>query len=146
MSSSSEVQTADAQEKGLNAFEFLAKFEGAPTEEQIEAWKSAAPGGRVRLFTPDMKRVFVLRAIGALELEKIEQQLANVPQEKIARELQKAVCSQATLWTNITKTGKLTNQELQAGPAGLPATMHDVVSELSDFLHPQIVEKLTIDF
>lgn len=136
----------DGQERPLSAIEFLSKFEGAPTEEDINLWRSAAPGGRVRLFTPDMKRVFVLRAIGSLELEKIELQLANVPPEKIAKELQKTIAVQACLWTNIGKGGKLTVQELQAGPAGLPATLHEVISELSDFLPPQLVEKLSIDF
>ena len=34
---------------------------GGPSKEQIEYLKQQSPNGRVRLFTPDAKRVFVLR-------------------------------------------------------------------------------------
>lgn len=138
--------STDVQEKPQTPFEFLAQFPGAPSEEDVTGWQASAPGGRVRLFTPDRKRIFIVRAIGALELEKIQQSLLNIPQERLATELQRMVCVQATLWTNTTKSGKLSSQDLQAAPAGLAPTMHEVVSELSDFLSPQLIEQLTIDF
>jgi hypothetical protein len=137
---------AEDNNQPLTAFQHLSRFEGAPSEEEVNNWIASAPGGRLRLYVPDGKSVFVLRAIGALELENIQKSLLNVPQERLTIELQRTVCTQATLWTNTTKSKKLTNLDLQAAPAGRAVTMHEVISELSEFLPPQLVEKLTLDF
>lgn len=54
-----QTKPAEAQPT-TDPYELLAKV-GGPTREQIEYLKQQSPNGRVRLFTPDTKRVFVLR-------------------------------------------------------------------------------------
>jgi len=54
-------QTKPAEKQPTTDPYELLKEVGGPSREQIEFLKQQSPNGRVRLLTPDHKRVFVLR-------------------------------------------------------------------------------------
>jgi hypothetical protein len=129
-------QNAAAQtgKRDLNPYEFLASI-GGPNREQIEFIKSQSPNGRARIFTPDGKRAFVLRAIGGLELASIEK---NIPAGDTNPELTRAVNADVlcVAWTNTTPEKKLNEIGLRTGSAGLPQTLWNLITALSDFVDP----------
>lgn len=122
-------------EKLITPVEFLATVEGAPTPEQIQSWKREVLNGKVRLFNPDGKRVYLLRGLNGMEVRALESRIpGNSSYPEI--EQQMLAVEAATLWTNTTPSKKLDVQVLKASGAGLPATLFQIVSELSDFMDP----------
>jgi len=116
----------------VDPFEFLAAIPGAPSRQKIEAWKQEVPGGRVQLFSPDGKRVFILRGVSGLEMAKFQNEIpknASNPEW----ELQLKVCAAAILWSNM---GQMDEMTLKAGPAGLPESLWTIIQNLSDFYDP----------
>jgi hypothetical protein len=140
--------TAPAPTKAnLTPQEFLATLPGSPTPEQIETWKSQSPNGRVKVLTLDGKTAFIIRGLNGLELSQIQkgiQQMAT-PTADPDLETQIACDVKATLWTNASPTGKLTDVILRTGPAGRPSTLFTVVTELSEFTNPQQVDAMSAD-
>ena len=138
---------AEGQTKGQNPYEFLASFPNAPTREQVESWKAQAPGGRIRMkASGDFKRVFIMRAIGGTELAQLQTRLpSNITQDRLPQELQIAVACHCCLWTSVTPDGKLTDLVLRGSGSGLPLTLHEVVSVLSDYEDPEMIERLSAD-
>jgi hypothetical protein len=124
--------------------QLLASMAGAPTPNQVESWKAQAPGNHVRLFTPDMKRIYILRGLSGLELATLNK---SIPQnaEDPDREQQILGSERALLWTNTSAATRLTAAELRAGTAGLPTTLFSVVMELSDFFAPEHIAMLSGD-
>ena len=150
-----EANEVATQGKFSDPYEFLKTINGAPTKVQIDTWKTQTPNNRLRVFTPDGgKRVFIVRAIGAMELQRLQGTLpqnlgASLPPEqqaaKIEFELQLLVCSQCVLWTNSTVDGKLGTELLRSGSAGLPGTLFNLISWLSDFMDPSAFEVLSAE-
>lgn len=150
-----EANEEETQKKFSNPYDFLATVTGAPTKIQIEAWKGQTPNNRLRVFTPDAgKRVFIVRAIGAMELQKLQNSLpqnlgAGLPADqasaKVEFELQLAVAAHCVLWTNTNSDGKLTSEGLRAGSAGLPGTLFNLISWLSDFMDPAAFDVLSAE-
>src|ERR1039457_5215269 len=71
-----------------------------PNDARLASWKSTAPGGRIKLFCPDGKRVFFLRAISGMELSKIQNEIiANAKNPDY--EVQVATVTLCTLWCNV---------------------------------------------
>lgn len=140
-------EVKDPEVKTPTIYDFLSNFPGAPDEAQIKAWNQMVPGGSVRVFTmPDGKRVFVLRAITAIELAAIQAEVSKLSsQEKQIFELQIAVAQKCTLWTSINPTGKLTDADLRVSGAGTAPTLHAVVWDKSDFIDPQVLDSLIVD-
>lgn len=128
-------------------YEFLSKFSNAPTKSQIEAWKSQAPGGRIRMkASSDLKRVYLMRAIGGTELAQLQTRLPqNIAPERLPQELQIAIACHCCLWTNASPDGKLTDLVMRASGSGLSVTLHEVVSVLSDYEDPETIERLSAD-
>src|ERR1035441_5094807 len=76
-------QQAAAPQDPQTPAEFLALFPGAPTPDQIEAYRKMVPGGRLRLLPmKDGKRLFLLRGFTALELAAIQADALKAPAEK----------------------------------------------------------------
>lgn len=136
-----------AEKQPLTPLEFLQTFTGAPTLEVINDWKAQVPGARIKIFTStDAKRIYVLRGINSLELAQVQAGLpANLGQEKLFPELQAQLASRCTLWTNDTKDGKLSIEAVKTSGAGLAQTLHEVIFQLSDFMDPETIERLTAD-
>jgi hypothetical protein len=130
-----------------NPYEFIAAFPNGPTKDQLELWKAQAPGGRIRMkASSDFKRVFIMRAIGGTELAQLQARLPqNIAPERLPQELQIAVAVHCCLWTSATPDGKLTDLVLRASGSGLPITLHEVVSVLSDYEDPETIERLSAD-
>ena len=138
----------DAEKKTpVSPLEFLQTFTGAPTIETINDWKTQVPGARLKIFTSsDAKRIYVLRGVNALELAQLQASLpANLPQEKLFAELQIQLAAKCTLWTNDTKDGKLSPEGIKASGAGLAQTLHEIIFQLSDFMDPETIDRLTAD-
>lgn len=127
--------------------EFLASLAGAPTADQITAWKSQAPNNRIEVFTPDGKRAFILRGLTGLELTQIQKQIQSMatPTSDPDLEMQIASVVKANLWSNVGQGTKLTDVSLRTGSAGLPSTLFAIVTRLSDFMDPQQINLLSAE-
>src|SRR5665213_2117967 len=126
--------------------EFLASLPGAPTADQVTTWKQQAPNNRLEVFTPDVKRAFIIRGLTGLELtqiQKLVQQIAGVTDPDL--ETQIAAVVKAVVWTNVGQSGRLTDVTLRTGTAGLPSTLFAKVTKLSDFMDPQQIEMLSAE-
>lgn len=127
-------------------FEYLALFPGAPTPAQIDSYRQAVPGGRLRLLPmPDGKRLFLLRGFTAIEMQQFQAEAAKVAPEKQLYTLQVAAAARCTLWTSFVKSGKLTASDLEASGAGLASTLYTAIADLSDFTDPEVLDQLYID-
>lgn len=152
----SDVQVADeakAQQNFSDPYEYLATFKGAPTKAQIEALKTQAPNGVIRIFAPG-KRAYLVRGITGLELQGIQTTIpenlgAGLPPEqraaKVESEVSLAVSARCVVWTSTTQDGKLTVEQLRAGSAGLPSTLFNLITYLSDFLDPEALQVMSAE-
>lgn len=140
-------KTTPAGPKAVTPFEFLQQFPGAPTAEQIESWKSQAPGRNLRLFhTPDGKRLYILRAIGGTELAQVQAQMpAGIKPENYVSEQQIAVAVRCCVWASDTTDHKMSDMAFRAGTAGLAQTLHEIIAELSDYCDPQTIQRCSAD-
>lgn len=136
-----EQDQAATSNKFADPYKFLETIPNSPSKDQIAAWKMQTPNGRLRVFTPDAgKRVFILRAISGVELQKLQAQLPeNITPQKAELELHYMVGALCTLWVN-NKTGKLLPDDLRNGSAGLPSTLFALISYLSDFVEPAVLD------
>jgi hypothetical protein len=107
-----------------------------PNDARLASWKSTAPGGRIKLFCPDGKRVFFLRAVSGMELSKIQSEIiANAKNPDY--EVQVATVTLCTLWCNVGDAQhRIDDGMLRTGPAGLPESLWAVIQNLSDFYEP----------
>jgi hypothetical protein len=107
-----------------------------PNDARIASWKSTAPGGRVKLFCPDGKRVFFLRAISGMELAKVQLEIIQNSKNP-DYEVQVGVCTLCCLWANVGDiNNRIDDGMLRTGPAGLPESLFAVIQNLSDFYEP----------
>jgi len=115
-----------------------------PTEAQIDAWKEQAPGGRIRAFSLDNVRFYIVRAIGGLELSTIQK---NIPANSSNPEadIKLGAAELCTLWTSTTQNGKLTAVALRTGTAGLPGSIWQLIETLSDYASPQDFEICSVE-
>jgi hypothetical protein len=153
-----EVQAQDEVNTGkklVDPFDFLQTFPNAPSKVMLESWKAQAPNGVIRLFAPgNGKRVYLVRGLNGLELKHIQAQIpentgANLTPEarsaKIETELALLVGSKAVVWTSVTPDNKLSKEQLESGPAGLPSTLFNLVTYLSDFLDPEAIQLMSAE-
>lgn len=143
----SEQEAPAVDKKPITPAEFLANLPGAPTAEQMTAWKAQAPNNRIRLFTPDGGRAYVLRGINGLELSQIQKQIEAMATPTANPELEVQIASvvKACLWTNAGREGRLDDVTLRSGAAGLPQSLFQIVSDLSDFFDPQRLDFMSAD-
>jgi hypothetical protein len=140
------VETEQAQEKLQDPYELIIS-KGGPTKDNILALKMQTPNGKLKIFTPDGgNRLFILRAVGHLELASLSRQLAkNLEPEQKAAELEILVAAKCTVWTNSTSSTKLTGEELKAGSAGLSSTIFNFIAWMSDYVDPTAFDVLSSD-
>lgn len=155
----SEIQVKDeavAEKKLLEPFEFLQTFPNAPSKATVEAWKAQAPNGIVRIFSPGTgaKRAYIVRGISGQELRFLQSQLPEnlgaglTPEARAAKielETSLRVGAHCTLWTSTTQDTKLTQQQLDGGSAGLPSTLFNLITYLSDFLDPESINLMSAE-
>lgn len=128
-------------------FDLLALFPDAPTPAQIDIYRQQVPGARLRLLPmKDGRRLFLLRGFTAIELQRVQQEATKVAPEKQLYQLQVLMASMCTLWTSISKSGRLTEVELNSSGAGLAATLYHAIMDLSDYNDPEVLEQLFVDF
>lgn len=136
--------TQPEEPKVLTPAQLLASIPGAPTAAQIDVWKNEVPNHRIKLFSPDFKRVYIVRGVSGLEVSAAQK---SIPVNATDREVdfQLAICATAILWTNATVNHKMTVVELRAGSAGLPSSIFELVSELSDYVKPEYLAMVSGD-
>jgi len=156
-----EVQKSDAQiadeakaaENFTDPYVYLSTFPGAPTKDQVENLKAQAPNGTIRIFAPG-KRVYLVRGISGLELQSVQAQIPDnlgaglSPEAKAAKvegEVALAVSAKCVVWTSTTNTGKLTAEQLRGGSAGLPSTLFNLITYMSDFLDPEALQIMSAE-
>jgi hypothetical protein len=140
-------QTEQAVKKQFSdPYEFLATIPGAPSKDLIQTMKAQTPNQRIRVFSPDTKRVFLIRGISHTELNQVQQLLPiNMSPEKTEQELYILIAARCTIWTNASATTKLNPDELRAGSAGLPSTLFQLVQYLSDYVEPESLNVLSAE-
>ena len=131
----------------ITPFEFLQKFAGAPSQEQINEWKQQAPGARIRLFhSSDGTRIYLLRGIGGQELAQLQASLPpNIAPEKVPTEVQNLIAIRCCVWTNSTIENKLSDLALKGAGAGLPQTLQEIIYQLSDYMDPATIDRFSAD-
>ena len=151
-----EVQKQDeetAQQNFANPYDYLATIPGAPTKDQVEAMKLQAPNGIVRLLVIG-KRVYLVRGMSGLELQNIQSQIPDnlgaglTPEARSAKiegEIQLHAAAKCTIWTNTIKDGKFTVEQLRGGSAGLPSTLFNLITYMSDFIDPEALNVMSIE-
>ena len=127
-----EEKNAAETPQPVDPFEFLQQFPNAPSRQYLEGLKKEVPGGKLRIFSPDGKRVFILRGISGLELAKLQ---SDVPKNAANPEweIQLRACAACIVWSSV---GTLDEMALRAGPAGLPDSLWVLIQSLSDFYDP----------
>lgn len=144
---SEKTSTEQQPKEPQTPLDYLALFPGAPSAAQIEMLKAQVPGGRLRLLPmKDGKRIFLLRGFTAVELQMIQQTVAKAAPEKQLYQMQVLLAIRCTQWTSISKSGELTELELNSSGAGLAATLHHAIMDLSDYNDPEVLEQLFVDF
>jgi len=133
-----ETKPSETQEQApVSPSQLLASIPGAPSAPQIEAWKAAVPNNRIELFTPDFKRIYIMRAVSGLEASNIRKAIPpNTDEVTAQQDLELGMCVKAVLWTNTTANNSLTVNDLRASAAGLPSSMFELVALLSDYFPP----------
>jgi hypothetical protein len=144
---------AKAQKVFNDPYEYLATFPNAPNKNTIELMRAQTPNGIIRIFAPG-KRVFLVRGLSGMELQGIQAQIpsnlgAGLADEakaaKIEAEVALHAAAKGVIWTSITTDGKITADQLRAGSAGLPSTLFNLITYLSDFFDPQALELLSTE-
>jgi hypothetical protein len=135
--------SAATDTKKPTPFEFLTSLPGAPTHARLEELKQQVPGGRLRVFSPDGKRAFLLRGFSGLEMERVQKQVANLadPEASYIRN----IVANCVVWTNIVPEAKIDATLLQTAGAGLPQTLFTIISNLSDYFDPEMIDVLSGD-
>jgi hypothetical protein len=140
-------ETTAVEEQPQTPYEFLSSFKSAPTEARLDDIKSSVPGGRIKLFTSsDGKRAYILRGISAFELQKLQDgMLTTVKPDNYLAALKLELASKCCVWTSTTQTGLISNIELKQAGAGLTDTLHEIISELSDYMDAPQIRQFSVD-
>ncbi len=140
------TEAQDEVQSPKTPYEMLALFSGAPSESQIQTLRQTVPGGMLRLLPmKNGERVFLLRGFTMLEKQAIHAEVMKVPEEKRVDALHMKTAIHCTVWTSVTKTGRLIETDLLNAGAGLSATLYHSIVDLSDFVEPAYLEQLFID-
>lgn len=135
------VQMNPAEQMRSDILALLRSSEGAPDEEQIEAWKSKYGEDGVQVVGFDRGNVFVFTHLTLPQWERIQSILRDAQGSAQADDLQKklrdTVVRSAVLWP------KLGSEWFQSARAGLPDTLYELVLVNSYFLSPQQAMTLT---
>lgn len=152
----SEVQKQDevkTQQNLMDPYEYLATFPTAPSKATVEVYKAQAPNGTVRIFALG-KRVYLVRGISGLELQQVQAQIPSNLGAGLSPELAAAkseaevalhVSSKCVCWTSASQDGKLTVEQLRFGSAGLPSTLFNLITYLSDFIDPEALQLMSAE-
>lgn len=138
------VEVEEKVEPGLDPYKMLEAL-GGPNKETIERLKAQVPGGRVRIYSPDLaKRVYVLRALSGLEWADARKRVPSNSSDP-DNDFSINVAIKSCVWTSTTRTQKLSETELRTGPAGDPSTLFSLVAMLSGFVDPSAFNVLSAE-
>lgn len=144
---------AKAKQNLLDPYDFLATFPNAPSKASVDSFKAQAPNGVVRILALG-KRAYIVRGISGLELQQVQAEIpdnlgANLSPEaraaKIEGEVSLKVSGRCVCWTSSTPDGKLNAELLRVGSAGLPSTLFNLITYLSDFIDPEAINLLSAE-
>jgi hypothetical protein len=119
----------------FSAKDALRAIPGAPSEEQIQAWKNEF--GKIYTFPFDTTEIYIWRPVFYREWQMFKSEEALVKEEA---KFQEQVVARVVLWPKIGPV------ELNISRAGLVPTLFNVIMQGSYFLHPDfaitLVEEL----
>jgi hypothetical protein len=115
----------------FNAKDALMAIPGAPSQEQIDAWKQE--WGQIYTFPFDLREIYVWRPIRRREWQMLQSNEALVKEEA---KFQEQIVMRCVLWPKIGPV------ELNLSRAGLVQTLFGVIMQGSYFLHPDFAISL----
>ena len=115
----------------FNVKDALMSLPGAPSQEQIDAWKRDF--GSIYMFPFDTREIYVWRPIRRREWEMLQTNEKLVQQEN---KFQEQIVMRTVLWPKIGPV------ELNMSRAGLVQTLFSVIMQGSYFLHPDFAVTL----
>jgi hypothetical protein len=111
----------------------LRSFPGAPTQEQINAWKTQF--GEVFVSGFSETELFIWRAISRPEWVNLQMSAAD-PELKVDQyKYEEMVCNTCVLWKSVKGTWT-------EGKAGTPSSLQEQILQNSNFLTPQAAAML----
>lgn len=115
---------------------FLAAFEGAPTKDQIEQWKSAH--GEVLCSGFSDVELFIWRPLTRKEYVAMQVEFAQSEEPVTAFSVEDKVVEMCVLWAS--------NQGLESleRKAGSMSTLHEQIMQNSNFMNPAMASALVI--
>lgn len=120
------IEEKEEEEKQKQISDYLFETQGAPSQEQIEAWK--AEYGEVFVSGFSETELFLFRPLSRPEYVQI-QLLAADPKNKLdAYRVEELVCDTCVLWRSV-------QGQWAAGKAGTPSTLADQIMHNSNFLN-----------
>ena len=135
---SEEVKEEVATPETLKAqvSDHLALFPGAPSRDQVEAWKKQH--GEVNCSGFNDTEIYIWRTVKRAEWIVLQKQLAQLGERAADFDLEQEVVKLCLLWA--TEAG----EEALLGKAGSLTTLHEQIMQNSNFVNPSVVGNLVI--
>jgi hypothetical protein len=111
----------------------LSKYEGSPSQEQIEKWKLTHGDVFVSGFSET--ELFVWRSLKRQEWIKLQSLVSNPDNNINQFKFEEMVCEQCVLW-------KSDKNSWEDGKAGTTTSLHEQIMQNSNFLNPQAASML----
>lgn len=131
-----EVKEQEAQEEptpGSQLADVLKNFPGAPSQEQIDAWK--AQFGDVFVSGFSETEIFIWRTLRRPEFIQVQTRL-NDPNDPLDNyKLEECICETCVLWRS-------SDVPWADGKAGTPQALSEQVMQNSNFMSPQAASVL----
>ncbi len=105
-----------------------------PGQEHIDRWKAQYGQVYALALTADLSEAFIFRAIMRTEWKDLQSRIQTAAVQGIQLDMEEEVCKQFVLWPNMLAVANV--------KAGSYATVCGAIMEVSNFVPPQVVERL----
>lgn len=133
---STEQVTQDTKAEGTNFADLLKQFEGAPSKEQIDAWK--AQYGDVYCSAFSEVELFIWRPVTRKEWREHQIGLSQSQTGVDPFQSEETLVAQSMLWAS--EPGK----KALVTKAGSLATLHEQLLQNSNFVEPRLASNLVV--
>lgn len=131
-----EEQTQEPEEQMPDLAGFLSAFEGSPTQDQIEAWKS--DHGEIFCSGFTETELYIWRPLTRREYVAMQVELAQSEEPVTAFTVEEKVVGQCVLWGSGPGLDSLERK------AGSLSTLHEQIMQNSNFMNPAMASALVI--
>jgi len=126
-----QAKKEEKREDGLA--DILHKYPSAPSQEQIEQWKTEF--GEVFVSGFSEEHLYIWRPISRPEWVQLQAMAADPEAQMTQYRFEEMVCDTCVLWRSI-------NVPWAKGKAGTPTSLQEQILQNSDFLSPQAASLL----